>query len=486
MIKKYQSVLIIFILIVINKFIPVISGNQEQYLGQAKQFFDPEWIPGSFSLSEPTGPRFLFDYLFGFLLSLFDFRSVALVGTLINMFLLSFPLARLSEKFSLSGLKLALWWEFILLSSVGFGAFFAGEWFIGEIEPKTIAYIGVLWGLVFYLEEKYIKTSIAFGLGALFHPLGAGWTFAAVILNELYYKNFKMCLKMAGIFILINAPLVAYYLPGVLLSGPKTVEGIPTSWVYTYFRVPNHTAPFATIENFREKFLPGIIELGIFVIFFGWARKREQNPCYKKLINYVLINTVLLSFFLVVAYFDTKGSFLKFYLFRSASTLQLLAYLLLFGMVWKAIENSSRNKKYDKAIMAILCVVAVVNLSKDIKRNFVEATEDSIEMNEKLEDLYAFARSTPEGTVFAVSELDPDKPGGMLDSFPRHTERDIYLNLKFLPSDATKLAEWYRRYLVTKEFDFKDEDVDLLISRKKISRLPKVFESKSGYKVYSI
>ena len=477
--KVFGSVLIIFVLMVANKFIPVISGNQEQYLGQAKQFFNPDWIKGAFSLTEPAGPRLIFDFVMGFFLNQFHFETVAFVSTILNIFLLAFPLSRLSEKFGLKNLSLALWWQLVMLSSIGFGAFFGGEWFIGEIEPKTLAYIGVLWGLVFYFEEKFLSAALAFGLGALFHPLASGWTFAVVCLDQLCVRNFKRTAQMAGLFLLINLPLIIYYVPGVLLSGPKEVNGVSTSWIYTYFRVPHHTAPFLSTDFFLNKFLPGILKMISLVVFFQIIKKRVMNPFYLKVIKYLSVNAAMLLLLIAVAYVDHQGTFLKFYLFRSVATFQLLAFLLIFGFL-------PEIKKRKKMLLSVLGLLALLRLGSVVYKNDYLIPLKSRTHQKRMQDLYDFAKATPEGTLFANADINLAKADSHFDSFSRMTHRDLYVNFKFLPSDRMKLAEWYRRILVVKDERFEGEGIDYVISHRDMPLLKKVFESMEGVRVYEL
>lgn len=48
--EKIDSRLLIFVVLICNNLAFPLSGGEEQYLQYAKQWFQPEWIPGSFTL----------------------------------------------------------------------------------------------------------------------------------------------------------------------------------------------------------------------------------------------------------------------------------------------------------------------------------------------------------------------------------------------------------------------------------------------------
>lgn len=488
----YLGPLILFLLIVSNKFIPIINGNQEQYLGLPKQFINPQWIVNGFSLSEFPGTRIVYDYFMGNLLAIFDFKTVADGTSLVNMFLLSFPLYRLVKHFGLTGPTGFMWWQMVLLSTIGFGAFFGGEWFLGEAEAKTFAYVGILWGLCFYFEGSLLKSSVAFGLGAVLHPLAAGWPFAVVALHELIKnKRIVPVLKMGLIFLLINAPFLAYYAPRMLFHAPSEFGGVTSSWIYTFYRVPHHTAPFKSWNFFVVKFMPGALKLIAFFIFFTLIKKKIKTPTTQQLISFMQTGSVFILAMLLFSYFKVSANFLKFFLFRFNVILQMLCFVGVYCVVKEFYgEKLAQYKKY---LLPLLLTVSTVSLGRAIYKNQILLPAKFAAQQARLDDLFLFAKSTPPGAVFMNYDIKDDSPDGIYDSFIRNTERDLFVNFKFLPADGIKMVEWYRRIQVSKQLQRREqvwkaflakEKVDYVLSTQEIPELNKVFTSKLKINVY--
>ncbi len=484
--------LILFALIVCNKFIPIINGNQEQYLGLPKQFINTNWIVNGFSLSEFPGTRIVYDYLIGNLLSFYDFKLVADATSIINMFFLAFPLYRLVKHFGMKGPSGFMWWQLVLLSTIGFGAFFGGEWFLGEAEAKTFAYIGILWGLCFYFEGHLLKSSVAFALGAIFHPLAAGWPFAVVVLHELIRtKKIVPVIKMSLIFLVINAPLLVYYAPRMLIHAPSEFAGVSSSWIYTFYRVPHHTAPFKSWDFFMAKFLPGALKLIAFFIFFSLIKKRIKTPTTQQLISFIQTGCVFILTMLLFSYFKISANFLKFFLFRFNVILQLLCFVGIYCVVKEFYGE--KLLQYKKYLLPLLLTLSTYSLGRAIYKNQVLLPAKFAAQQAKLDDLFGFAKSTPQGAVFMNYDIKDDSPDGVYDSFIRNTERDLFVNFKFLPADGIKLVEWYRRIQMSKKLQRREhswkeflakEKVDYVLSAQEIPELKKVFTSKTKINVY--
>lgn len=490
--RDWLGPFVLFFLLVCNKFIPIITGNQEQYLGLPKQFINPNWVLNGFSLSEFPGTRIVYDYLIGNLLLFFDFKTVADGTTLINMFFLAFPLYRLVKYFGMKGTTGFMWWQLVLLSTIGFGAFFGGEWFLGEAEAKTFAYIGILWGLCFYFEGKLVKSSVAFALGAIFHPLAAGWPFAVVALHELI-KNKRLVpvLKMFLIFFGINAPFILYYAPRMLIHAPSEFAGVSSTWIYTFYRVPHHTAPFKSWDFFLVKFLPGALKLTAFFVFFSVIKKKIKTPTTQELISFIQTGCVFILSMLVFSYFQISAPFLKFFLFRFNVILQLLCFVGIYCVVKELLGE--KLLRFQKYLLPLFLLLSTYSLGRIIYKNQVVLPAKFAEQQSRLDDLFAFARSTPKGAIFIDYDISDEKPDGLYDTFIRTTERDLFVNFKFLPADSIKLVEWYRRVQISKKMQRREmsweqflakDKVHYVLSRQEIPELKKVFVSKLKINVY--
>ncbi len=172
-----------------------------------------------------------------------------------------------------------------------------------------------------------------------------------------------------------------------------------------------------------------------------------KAPEYKPLrqirlfINIVFLHQIVM---IIIAWFDTNGEILKYYVFRM-NTLMHLCILLYFS----ALVTGFIIKKSTKLISILLFVLLTVSIGilinntiKNIKKSrasilFEQASPEKAE-------LYKYLKiNTPkESSIIVISENESH-----YFDFVRRTERDIFVMFKFLPAENKKLYNWYVRYL---------------------------------------
>ena len=138
---------IIFITLVANKLALPISGNEEDYLGFAMQFFNPGWIRNSFTLSDFPGSRLFFQLIVGWPLQFLPWETALCLFRFINFFLLAVGLAFLFRKLKLHYLEAFFIFQIYIITAQ---SFFGGEWIFYGFEPKTLAYIFVFPSLAYF------------------------------------------------------------------------------------------------------------------------------------------------------------------------------------------------------------------------------------------------------------------------------------------------------------------------------------------------
>ncbi|RMG80589.1 MAG: hypothetical protein D6714_14350, partial [Bacteroidetes bacterium] len=322
-------------------FVP--SVNDEQYILCARQHYNPDWIPGSFSANEFPGTRFLFEWIMGWFVDWVGFEAGVFWGRFFNFLLLAFPVAGLFRMLKFNNLEIFILFEFYLFSSQHY---YAGEWIFKASEAKTFAYIFVFWGLIEFLKARYYR---AFGLivaASFFHVLVGGW-FAASCFGALALKreNRKKIPALGALYALPLLPFIYYLSRHMLNDLPEAAGNVNLDHIYVYFRNRHHLGLFYEWGYFLKKHAFGVsLAIGAF-----WWFVRHPFPAadiyFERLRQLLLVMLGTGFLFLGVSladklFFDLSGGFLlKYYPWR----MQGLAWFITFILVARQLQNANQN-----------------------------------------------------------------------------------------------------------------------------------------------
>jgi hypothetical protein len=162
---------------------PVPGPNESHYLSKAKHYWNPDWCPGDLFLSS-SNAHLVFYQTFGYLTRWCSLETTAILGRLAGLLILAAGWTALVAVL-VPGRWPASWaaWIFLALSAVGN---LSGEWLIGGIEAKVVAY-----GLLFAAIAAGIDgrasgnrwhilfAGVLAGLAVSFHPVVGIWGLAA-------------------------------------------------------------------------------------------------------------------------------------------------------------------------------------------------------------------------------------------------------------------------------------------------------------------
>jgi len=462
--EKVDLRILIFLILSFRSLSFTLTGNEEQYFAYAKLFFNPSWIENSFSFSEPVGARFLFQYIAGFLLYLFDFEQVAFVGRLLNFALFAFPLAKLFRRFQFSNLATA---SILILFYLPHQTFFANEWIFKGFEAKTLAYVFVFYSIYFLAEQKFYKSILFAAFAAYFHILVGGWfaigVFVYLLINQLVIRKI---FTLGVFFIILNLPLLVFLFLNLKLGEPTVIEGVNTNWIYVYFRNPHHIAPFLSWAYFVRYFLVGVmVSFAFFLLCLTYFKKLKNA-------NIQILNNLNIAFFsiqflmLLLAYFDKNGDILKYYPFRT-SALSIFFIFMELALILKYWYNKQKWSVSRKLIVpSIFFVLSLAYFS--------------VKANNTINLVISYLQAPQEAQLTAVAywakeNSKPDDVFLLLDaphfedlSFVRKAERERFVAFKFIPTTKTKMYNWYMRL---QEKERVQKDISYLFKLKKIHRL---------------
>ena len=172
------EILLIFVVFVFYGAWPTPDVNEQYYVGKAIHFWNPSWLSADPFLTSPDS-HWLFYATFGSLSFFFSQNVLVWVGRVLSWLLTACAWRRLSRAlFPL---------DFVAVLTAAAFAFYlesfhlAGEWIIGGVEGKSLAFPFVFWGLACFLEGKFNRSWILLGIGSAFHPLVGGWAVLACL-----------------------------------------------------------------------------------------------------------------------------------------------------------------------------------------------------------------------------------------------------------------------------------------------------------------
>lgn len=494
--------LFIFLLLCLNLLSFVPGDNEETYFALAKQYMDPDWIPGSFTFTEWVGTRFLFQHIAGWALRYLTFEQLAFWGRMVNFLLYAFPLARIFRLLRIRNTGILLILQ-LYIANVNTQSFFGMEWIFGGFEGKTLAYVFVLWGFYFMLRgdessipgmcqepdevqgvrgraggsvQKYVteprvpKATQPFAgydtwaacfaaAASYFHILVGGWFFVLVwIYGLVRERSLKRAIVTGLVYVALVAPFVIY-LATYLTDSRTVIHGVDVDWVYSFFRNTHHTAPMHR-EGAMQKVLPRVVASFLLLLWCLFGLRRSKDEDVRRLNTIVRITLLMVFVGLAITYIDVHGRLLKYYLFRIAALGTFAAYLLVYvvARAW-LVRRQVDTARLLPPVVAMVAIMALIHIEKNFARN-IFPREDRALM--ELTD-YVKAHTRPDD-VFLFRDRDEL-------SFPRRTRREALVIFKFDPGGGEKIYEWYTRECLRRRLRTDPAVLDTIADRYRLDYL---------------
>jgi hypothetical protein len=146
--------------------------NEAHYLTKSRHFWDPTWCANDLFL-QSTDAHWLFFQTVGALTRWLSFPAAAWVGRCLGWGLLAWGFCELAQPLLQSRrltVSAALLW-----SAFAAPQGFSGEWLIGGIEAKVLAWGLALAGLGAWLQGAGRQAALRLGLATALHPVVGGW-----------------------------------------------------------------------------------------------------------------------------------------------------------------------------------------------------------------------------------------------------------------------------------------------------------------------
>jgi len=308
---------LVFVVFCLHGAWPVPDVNEAHYLAKAIHFWNPDWGAGDFFFDSEDAHH-VFCRGFGWLSLWLSPVTLAWVGRLATWWLLAWAWRRLN--WAVLGRP---WWSIasgaVMLFLVDHFAM-AGEWIVGGVEAKGLAYVLVLLGLEAVVRSRWNRAWLCFGGASMIHVLVGGWAAVAAGLAWLLLGH-------------NNRPTLRSMWPGLLggfvLSLPGLLPAIQLSWgvdsqivdranqIYVFLRLEHHLNP----AEFEARHV-----LRFAVLLFLWLAVRwktpEGHPVWR--LHDFVAGAVAIGMTGVVVCYATAGrldwaaALLRFYWFRLA------------------------------------------------------------------------------------------------------------------------------------------------------------------------
>jgi hypothetical protein len=470
--------------------------NEAHYLAKAKHYWNPEWCSGDLFLE--SGQAHLFFYwTFGWLTLLLPLPAVAWTGRLVTWAALAWAWQRLSHALVprplMSVLTAAL---FLLLHS---NLHMAGEWVVGGVEAKGLAYVFVLLALWEMVRQRWRLVWIFLGIATSLHVLVGGWSWIAAGVAWLACGRQRPPLirgRTEGIPPVSEAsgqhltcasdstqhtagPMLPAMVIGALLALPGVVAGLmlaegadaatirDANLIYVYHRLDHHLV----FHRFPHWFIfrhAALLLVWVIVCYLSpcrtsmskdadtsvthTSRKWHQRPLRGFVAGSVLIALMgILIDQLLLHHLDVAASLLKYYWYRMSDVFLPLGVAIGLGGLldrwWLARPRTARWL----LIVCMLVSGASLGWMNQQRRADLRPRAD-IQMLPNWSDDPARSRRKYEDWRQTCRWIADNTPSDALFITPRnqqtfkwYAERAEVFSWKDVPQDPTSVVRWWQR-----------------------------------------
>ncbi len=435
------ATIIIWIMIIVKEFSFSFIGNETDYLPSIKQAVDRAWLPNDWYLNLNISYRQGFDFIFGELVSKFGFVNGAYLGRLLAYLLVAIAIYIFFRTIHLRPLFGIL----VLLFFLNHQSLAAGEWIVGGLETKTIAYAMVILSFSFFLRKRYFIGFALAGAAISFHVLVGGYALICILvaslLNKSWRTEWRLYLKNFWPF-LITGSLGIWAVVEELI--PQRGIDVIKAWnIYVYYRVPDHVMPF-TWTNLHWK--PELaLATGLFIIIYFMRTSKSASFVAAFALGSVSMFLIGLGIYTIR---DT--TLLRFYWFRFPDVMlpflsAALIALFLNDFADRHIIKKSLFQEFQLGLQTLLrllpptiIILLVVMMIQQTNRLQI-SYKDSL-YNDPGTILPAFewiSKNTPKQALFLV---DPTELEFYIDA-----QRAMLVSWKHSPQSAGPILEWYKR-----------------------------------------
>lgn len=327
----------------------------------------------------------------------------------------------------------------------------AGEWYVGGLEAKAVAYALAFLAIALMLHSRYLWMALLFGLATSFHVLAGGYPMMAAISYLLLRRRSQLTGRNhIGLIVLIYLLGAAFAIPAVVTqlisSGP--LGSLTPSFIYVFVRLPHHLNPAVWPTKW---WISLIFYLSILVISLHLIKKKTRlsspSPgdassvlaCFE-LFEFTLIALIPFGLGLLISPFDPQGTYLQYYPFRFGDMFLPFSTCLLFACALQyRCAQYSFLKRSSTLTLTVLIGLFLTLKTVEFKQE-ISALSNFPSLQPAQAELYRWTSSHTEPSAKFVVP-----PSSGMATFTWMTERPALVSWKLLPQTKAGIIEWYTR-----------------------------------------
>ncbi|MEX0712561.1 MAG: DUF6798 domain-containing protein [Pirellulales bacterium] len=420
---------------------PVPDPNEPHYLGKARHFWDPQWVPDDFFFNS-ADTHLVFYVSLGWLANWLSLTAFAWTGRFCTWLLLAWSWRRLSY-----ALLPRPGWAVLsaaIFLTLNVCCHMAGEWVVGGFEAKGLAYVLVFLGLAEIVRDRWNAAWLLLGAASSLHVLVGGWSTIAAAICWLT---------------LPARPALRSMLPGLagglLFSLPGLAAALAINWgveseivaeantLYVYRRLRHHLVP----QSFGAWMLAR--HLLMILLWLALIRLTPVDPAQRRLRGIVAgaVAIAVLGFVISLVLQNhptTAAALLRLYWFRLSDSL-VPAGVALTAIVYAARQPHQRYKtaRWCAGWLVVCAVLAAANHHEYAAARFFGGPPRADKPGKVIDyaDWRAACDWATEHTPSDARFLTPR----LAQTFKWYAARSEVVSWKDVPQDARAIVEWWRR-----------------------------------------
>ena len=447
------------------------------YLIKAKHYWNPEFCTGDFFL-DSANPHLVFYQTFGSFTRWLTLDQAAWLGRAIAALILAIGWTEMTSRIC-RGRWAPVWCAWVYLALMAIASLprssllrpfferispklfdFSGEWIVGGVEAKVIAYALVFWGIAYVIDDGWRKAAICFGLAISFHPVVGCWAvvcaaFAQFSLRILPNRRSDESTDghathpgWGAMLLLVLCAIPGLWPALQLLGSASPVDQFDADYIQVFERLKHHLDPMTFSTTSYVSFAL------MCVLWLAGRRVAHLQNNERWLTRFVIASLLIAACGVLIGYRQVaqpldasflreRVALLKFYPFRLADAfVPIMVSLVLVGIVqrWCCPRQSSTSVAHRQRadfrcwpVFAAALLAALILPSPDRQpRNMSDR---------QLADWRAACQWIRDNTAPDAVIATP----GHHWAFKWYAERGEYVSFKDCPQDALGIIEWYER-----------------------------------------
>lgn len=433
------DVLLVFVVFAFDGAWPIPDVNEAHYLTKAKHFWEPMWCERDPFLTSADS-HVAFFATFGYFTQLWSLPTAALVGRVLQWFLLAIGWRRLSYS-----IAPRIGWAAITaaaMTAMTEHLNLAGEWVVGGCEAKVVAFALLFSALADVMAGRWNWAYAQLGLATTFHVLVGGWSLIGLTFVWLTPGRHR--------------PTLRRLLPGFAAAAFLAYLGVAPAWkltqgvdaatlaaanaIYVQERLAHHLVPqeFDAINVVRHATL-WIIWLAVIYFLEGDGKLQIVRR-----FTFAAALLALIGLIIGLGLSDgaTKDRWLRFYWFRLSDVMPAvsLSLELAAAVIWLQTEQLKWIGRLVFGVLVSLGAASLVGVGLE-RAQSPQGRGENLAYDSNLaawQEVCAWIRDNtpPQAVVIAPRQFY---------TFRWYAERADVGTWKDIPQDAAAIVTWRTR-----------------------------------------